>query len=145
MEVPEDIWSWLVGGTALDVKMLLASLLMDGADLDSDDIDQVIRDVIVDAVYDGLTKKQMLLGLVLRETPKAEDEIHPHFFEAFQPALTSLLRLKVSPLNLHPDASRAIGLTCQKLFDAVSLELGLVCIFATNRDAFRKRYIEPPT
>lgn len=143
MEVPDDVWSWLVGGTALDVKMLLASLLMDGADLDLDDVDQVIREVIVDAVFDGLTKKQMLLGLVLREKPPKDAEIHQHFIDSFAPALSSLLALRVSPLNLHPEPARAIGLTCQKLFDAVSTELGILCILATSKDAFRSRYIEP--
>ena len=87
MDRASNVWRWGVEATALDVKMLLAGLLCDGADLDESDIRDVIRIAVARAVVQELTVHQSLTpALEVQQLSEGEVSTSP-FFRLIEPAV----------------------------------------------------------
>jgi hypothetical protein len=134
----EDLWTSLIEGCVIDIKMSIAGLHLENEVPSESKVTALIWSVVCDSIRDGLNGQNLLLPLYHNLEPDSMHSAgHRFHHQAFVLAILVSAYRKGEALN----ATRIINLTL-RAYDAVLAEMGVMRTLATEKSAFRARYID---
>ncbi|MBL8049543.1 MAG: hypothetical protein JNJ45_12775 [Chthonomonas sp.] len=134
----DDLWTWLIEGCVIDIKMSIAGLHLENEVPTDSKVTALIWNVVCNCIRDGLNGQNLLLPLYSKpEADSTNQRDHPFHHQAFVLAILVSAYRKGETLN----TTRIINLTL-RAFDAVIAEMGVMRTLATEKSAFRARYID---
>lgn len=134
----DDLWTWLIEGCVIDIKMSIAGLHLENEVPTDSKVTALIWNVVCNCIRDGLNGQNLLLPLYLNLKP---DSMHSAGHRFHQQAFVLALLIGACRKGEALDSSRIINLTL-KAYEAVTSEMGVMRTLATEKSAFRARYID---